>query len=91
MPKCSCLFFFIYGQTGALAQTQTSFTNAVVVFSESARSEAVRMTTHYIDRSVNCTILLSCLGIQNYVTSTFGCQGKCMGVNVNMFFRNAVE
>jgi hypothetical protein len=57
-------FLFIYRQTGS-----------VFVFSKSSRSEAVGMTTRYIDRFVNWTIIMSCLSIQN-VTSTFWCQGN---------------
>lgn len=49
------------GETGA--HTPTSFANAVFVFNESDKSEAVAMTTCYIDRYVNWTILLFDLSI----------------------------
>jgi hypothetical protein len=74
----------VFGQPGAHHNTQTLFTNAVFVFSESAISEAVGMTMHYIDRCVNWTMLLSRLIIRN-VTSTCGYQGKYMGVKIAYF------
>ena len=47
---------FNYGQTGAHSNTQTSFTNTVFVFHESARYEAVGMTKCYIDRCPNSVL-----------------------------------
>jgi hypothetical protein len=37
-------YLFIYGEPGTQSKTQTSFTNEALVFSDSARSEAVGMT-----------------------------------------------
>jgi hypothetical protein len=68
------IFYFL--QTGTLQHSDIIYKHSICV--KSARSEEVGMTTHYIDRCVNWTILLSCLNIRN-VMSTFGFQGKCVG------------
>ena len=65
---CCC---FIDRKPVAHSNSQTSFTNEVCVFSESARSEAVGMTRDVL--LISFSVLLS---IEN-VTSTFGSQGKC--------------
>ena len=66
--------FLVYRLPGA--HSNISCTNAAFMVSESTRSEAVGMTTRYM----KWTILTSCLSIRN-VTSTFGCQGKCIMYN----------